>query len=64
MEYLVLLCPRCGKPSAARARSRSHSCPYCGAAFQVAEATLVGRASSGREARSIIRKLLGDYAEQ
>ncbi|GGP22151.1 hypothetical protein GCM10007981_17060 [Thermocladium modestius] len=63
MEYLVLLCPRCGRPSAARARSRSHSCPYCGATFQIAEATLVERAPSGREAQSIIRKLLEGSAK-
>ncbi|MFP3177522.1 MAG: DUF1922 domain-containing protein [Thermocladium sp.] len=58
MEYLVLICPRCGRPSAARTGSRSHECPYCGFMFPVANASLVGKASSGREAREIIRQLL------
>ena len=57
MQYLVLVCDRCGNYSAVREGARTHRCPYCGHLIETSRATIVARASSGREAREIITRL-------
>ncbi|MCC6019904.1 MAG: DUF1922 domain-containing protein [Thermoproteaceae archaeon] len=55
MRYAAVLCPSCGRASAARAGARTHQCPYCGAKFGLgaARVLLVG---SAREVRAAVAK--------
>ncbi|OYT25340.1 MAG: DUF1922 domain-containing protein [Thermoprotei archaeon ex4572_64] len=57
MEYLIVSCPRCGKYSAMKSGSKSHSCPYCGYVVRIEEVSIFKKVRSGREAREIIKKL-------
>ncbi len=57
MEYLIVSCPRCGKYSAMKSGSKSHSCPYCGYVMRIEEVSIFKRVKSGKEAREIIQKL-------
>ena len=52
MRYVAVVCPRCGKASAARLDAKRHQCPYCGYVMQVESASIiaVGSARAVREA--------------
>ncbi|WP_333639079.1 hypothetical protein [Pyrobaculum aerophilum] len=52
MKYIAVVCTRCGRASAARADSKKHLCPYCGAVVEIDKATIlaVGNAKAVREA--------------
>jgi DNA-directed RNA polymerase subunit RPC12/RpoP len=52
MRYVAVVCPRCGRASAARAAAKRHQCPYCGHIMQVEDVSIiaVGDARSVRQA--------------
>ncbi|ABP50210.1 MULTISPECIES: hypothetical protein [Pyrobaculum] len=52
MKYIAVVCPRCGKASAARADAKKHQCPYCGTLINIEKAAViaVGSAKAVREA--------------
>lgn len=52
MRYAAVVCPRCGRASAARADARGHTCPYCGFRMPVEGSAVIymGDARSVREA--------------
>ena len=52
MKYVAVVCPKCGRASGARFDAKRHQCPYCGAVFQLNDASIIatGNAKAVREA--------------
>jgi len=63
MRYVAVVCPRCGKASGARADARRHQCPYCGAVFQLDNASVIAAGSARVVREAVVRHNAGGFRQ-
>lgn len=55
MRYLAVVCPKCGRASAARGDAKRHQCPYCGYLITVDKAAIIATGSAKAIREAVVR---------
>jgi ribosomal protein L37AE/L43A len=61
MRYVAVVCPRCGKASGARSDAKRHQCPYCGAVFQIDNASILAMGNAKTIRETVVRYNSGEF---
>jgi ribosomal protein L37AE/L43A len=63
MKYVAVVCPKCGRASGARFDAKRHQCPYCGAVFQLNDASIITMGSAKAVREVVARYNSGEFRQ-
>jgi ribosomal protein L37AE/L43A len=63
MKYVAVVCPKCGRASGARFDAKRHQCPYCGAVFQLNNASIIAMGSAKAVREAVARYNSGEFRQ-
>jgi ribosomal protein L37AE/L43A len=63
MRYVAVVCPKCGRASGARLDAKRHQCPYCGAVFQLNDASIIAMGNAKAVREVVVRYNSGEFRQ-